>query len=273
MFVKSAENYIDVINAVKINLDVTLDCGQAFRWKKNEDSSWTGVVRGIETTIRETENGLRFYNITEKEFNDVFYSYFDFGRDYDHIIDMLHTDKYLAAAIDTYGTIRILNQEPWEALCSFIISACNNIPRIKGIVERLCEAFGEKTLTSYSFPGAQKIASLNPEDLDIIRAGYRVPYILDAARKITSGQINLDSLYNMSIEECEHELMKITGVGKKVADCTVLFGLGHIDAFPIDRHIKRISDKLYPDGLPECTKGIEGIAQQYMFHLQRMGRV
>ena len=271
MFVKSAENYIEVTDAGKINLDVTLDCGQAFRWKKNEDSSWTGVVRGIETTIKETPDGLRFYNINKKEFNDVFFSYFDFGRDYDKIIRSLYTDKHLAKAIDEYGTIRILNQEPWEALCSFIISACNNIPRIKGIIERMCEAFGEKTLTSYTFPSAKKIASLNPDELDIIRAGYRVPYILDAAEKVASGQINLDSLRNMSIEECEQELMKITGVGKKVADCTILFGLGHIDAFPIDRHIKRVTENLYPCGLPECTKGAEGIAQQYMFHLQRMG--
>lgn len=273
MFVKSAENYVEIINAGKINLGITLDCGQAFRWKKNEDSSWTGVVKGIETTIKEKENGLCFYNISEKEFNDVFFPYFDFGRDYDYIIDTLYTDKYLAEAIDSYGTIRILKQDPWEALCSFIISACNNIPRIKGIIERLCESFGEKTLTSYTFPSAEKIASLNPDDFDIIRAGYRVPYILDAARKITSGQINLGSLYNMSVEECERELMKITGVGKKVADCTILFGLGHLDAFPVDRHIKRISDNLYPDGLPECTKGFEGIAQQYMFHLQRIGQV
>lgn len=273
MFVKSAENYIEVINAGEINLGVTLDCGQAFRWKKNEDSSWTGIVKGTETTIKETEDGLRFYNITEKEFYDIFFEYFDFDKDYNKLINTLYTDKYLAEAIDKYGTIRILNQEPWEALCSFIISACNNIPRIKGIIERLCEAYGEKTLTSYTFPSAGKIASLNPEDLDVLRAGYRVPYIIDAARKIASGQINLDSLRNRSIEECEYELMQINGVGKKVADCTILFGLGHIDAFPVDRHIKRIREKLYPGGLPECTKNIEGLAQQYMFHLQRMGRV
>lgn len=273
MFVKSAENYIEITDAGKINLSVTLDCGQAFRWKQNEDLSWTGVVKNVETTIAETENGLRFYNITEKQFSDVFFSYFDFGRNYEQVIETLKTDKYLSEAIDKYGAIRILNQDPWETLCSFIISACNNIPRIKGIIERLCESFGEKTSSSYTFPSAEKIASLDINDLEILRAGYRAPYILDAARMVATRKIDLDALYKKSIEECEKELMKITGVGKKVADCTILFGLGHVDAFPIDRHIKRICDNLYPEGLPECTKGIEGIAQQYMFHLQRMGRV
>lgn len=273
MFVESAENYIKIKDAGKINLDVTLDCGQAFRWKQNEDLSWTGVVKGVETTVAETENGLIFHGINKKQFDNIFYDYFDFGRDYEQVIDTLKTDKHLSQAIDKYGTIRILKQDPWEALCSFIISACNNIPRIKGIIERLCESFGEKTATSYTFPSAEKIASLEVSDLDILRAGYRSPYILGAARMIADGEINLDSFYNKSVEDCEKELMKITGVGKKVADCTILFGLGHAEAFPVDRHIKRICDSLYPNGLPECTKGIEGIAQQYMFHLQRMGRI
>lgn len=273
MFVKSAENYIEIKDAGKINLGITLDCGQAFRWKQNEDLSWTGVVKGIETTIAETKDGLRFYKISEQQFSDIFYDYFDFGRDYESIVETLKADPDLSSAIDRYGTIRILRQDPWETLCSFIISACNNIPRIKGIIERLCEAFGEKTFSSYTFPSAEKIASLKIEDLDVLRAGYRSAYILNAAEMIANGEINLDTFFNKSVTECEKELMKITGVGKKVADCTILFGLGHVEAFPVDRHIKRICEDLYPDGLPECTKGIEGIAQQYMFHLQRMGRV
>lgn len=273
MFVKSAENYVEITNFEKFNLGVTLDCGQAFRWKQNDDFSWTGVVRGIETTIAETFDGLRFYGITAQQFTDIFFDYFDFGRDYEQVTNTLQTDKHLAEAIDKYGTIRILRQEPWEALCSFIISACNNIPRIKGIIERLCESFGEKTQTSYTFPSAEKIAALNIDDLDILRAGYRAPYILGAAKMIANGEIDLDSLFTKNVEYCEKELMKITGVGKKVADCTILFGLGHVEAFPVDRHIKRICDSLYPGGLPSCTQGIEGIAQQYMFHLQRMGRI
>ena len=273
MFVKNAENYVEITDCEKFNLDVTLDCGQAFRWKQNDDFSWTGVVKGIETTIKETPDGYRFYGITEQQFNDVFFDYFDFGRDYTQIVKTLHEDKHLAKAIDRYGIIRILNQDTWETLCSFIISACNNIPRIKGIIERLCENFGDKTASSYSFPSAEKIAHSSISDLEIIRAGYRVPYIMSAAKMVADGEIALGSLVSLSVEECENELMKVNGVGKKVADCTILFGTGHIEAFPVDRHIRRICDTLYPDGLPDCTKGFEGIAQQYMFHLQRLGDV
>ena len=270
MFVKSDENNIDISDIGQINLGITLDCGQAFRWKQNPDLSWTGVVKNLEVTVKQNNDTLRFYNITEEEFTDILFPYFDFGRDYSKITETLKADRYLDEAISKYGTIRILRQDPWETLCSFIISSCNNIPRIKGIIEQLCKSFGNKISdTAFSFPSAEKIASLTPDDLETIRAGYRVPYILNAARMISDGNINLESLYNMNIEECEKELMKITGVGKKVADCTILFGLGHMDAFPIDRHIKRICENLYPKGLPECTKGIEGIAQQYMFHYQR----
>lgn len=271
MFVKNAENHVEITGCEKFNLGVTLDCGQAFRWKQNDDFSWTGVVKGVETTVTETPDGYRFDGVTLQQFNDVFFDYFDFGRNYGQIIETLSEDRHLTKAIEKYGIIRILRQDPWETLCSFIISSCNNIPRIKGIIETLCSEYGEKTKSSYTFPSVQTIAALNIDDLDILRAGYRSPYILGAAKMIAENEIDLDSLFSKSIEECQKELTKIKGVGKKVADCTILFGLGHIDAFPIDRHIKRFCDNLYPDGLPECTKGIEGIAQQYMFHLQRMG--
>lgn len=271
MFVKSAENFVEVKDAGSINLDVTLDCGQAFRWSKNNDGSWQGVVRGVETKIVQHDNTLRFYNINEKQFFDVFYDYFDFSRDYDGILENLKKDPHLSRAIEMYGTIRILRQEPWEALCSFIFSACNNIPRIKGIIERFCMNFGERAGDSFSFPSAEKTASLSLEELDVLRCGYRAPYILSAARMVAGGEIDLEKLRDENIGECERQLVRINGVGKKVADCTILFGLGHVEAFPVDRHIRRICENLYPEGLPECTKNVEGIAQQYMFHLQRMG--
>ncbi|MBQ8209836.1 MAG: DNA glycosylase [Clostridia bacterium] len=273
MFVKNAENYIEVSDFGSINLDITLDCGQAFRWHKDRDNLWHGVVKGIETAVECVDDTLRFYYITEKQFYDVFFDYFDLGRDYTSILNSFKNDKYLAEAVEMYGTIRILNQEPWEALCSFIFSACNNIPRIKGIIERFCLSFGEPTASSYGFPSAQKTASLTLEDLDVLRCGYRAPYILSAAKMVAEGEIDLEKLKSVTIEECEKELTKIHGVGKKVADCTTLFGLGHIEAFPVDRHIRRICENLYPEGLPECTKGAEGIAQQYMFHLQRTGHI
>ena len=165
MFVEIAENYIDVHDAGDINLDITLDCGQAFRWKQNDDKSWTGIVRGVETRIVKTENALRFYGINAQQFTDIFYDYFDFGRNYGEILQLLSGDENLRKAIDAYGTIRILRQEPWETLCSFIISACNNSPRIKGIIERLCENFGEKTGSGYAFPSAAKIKNITQKDV------------------------------------------------------------------------------------------------------------
>lgn len=272
MFVKNAENYIEVSGFGSINLDITLDCGQAFRWHKDNDNRWHAVVRGVETAVEQIGDSLRFYDITQEQFYTVFYDYFDFGRDYESILSRFKCDVHLAEAVDMYGTIRILNQEPWESLCSFIFSACNNIPRIKGIIERFCLYFGEETKTSHSFPTPEKTASLTEEDLSVLRCGYRAPYILSAARVVTSGEINLEELKKVNLADCEKELMKIHGVGIKVADCTALFGLGHIEAFPVDRHIRRICENLYPEGLPECISGAQGIAQQYMFHLQRMER-
>ncbi|MCD7827460.1 MAG: DNA-3-methyladenine glycosylase 2 family protein [Clostridiales bacterium] len=270
MFVKSDENKVEIKNT-EINLDVTLDCGQAFRWRKNNDGSWTGVVRGKEATVAKTDTGLIFKGVSDEDFADIFYRYFDLDRDYDSVLKRISGDETLRLAAEKYGVIRILNQEPWETLCSFIISACNNIPRIKGIIERLCQSFGDKAGGSYSFPSAERLAELSPSELEVLRAGFRAPYICDGAKKVAQGEIDLDSLCGLPLEAAEKELMKIKGVGKKVADCTLLFGLGHTDAFPVDRHIKRFCDKLYPEGLPDCIRGIEGIAQQYMFCLQRWG--
>ncbi len=270
MFVQSDENYVEIHNAPGINLDITLDCGQAFRWSRNADGSWTGVVRGIQTTVTRRGSDLVFKGISDEEFSDVFYDYFDFGRDYDSVLNTLKQDEHLNEAIARYGVIRILNQEPWETLCSFIISACNNIPRIKEIVNRFCFEFGDTAGTSHAFPSAERTASLTIEALRNLKVGFRAPYMLDAAIKVASGETDFESLHHVTVADGEKELMQIRGVGKKVADCTLLFGLGHAEAFPVDRHIKRICDNLYPAGLPECFNGIEGIAQQYMFHFQRI---
>ncbi len=252
-----------------VNLDITLDCGQAFRWVKNENGAWRGAVRGIETEIEEIDGGLLFHSISEDDFYGVFYDYFDFGRDYTAILKSFKSDPLLKKTAEHYGVIRILNQEPWEALCSFIISSCNNIPRIKSIIEKLCVNFGEKINNMYSFPSAERIASLDISALDVLRAGYRNEFIMDASRAAAEGRIDFEKIKTLDMDSARNELMTIKGVGKKVADCAMLYGLGFIDSFPVDRHIKRIEDQFYPNGLPECVKGYSGIAQQYMFHFQR----
>ena len=226
-------------------------------------------MRGIETEIEEIDGGLLFHSITESEFYGVFYDYFDFGRDYTAILKSFKSDPLLKETAEHYGVIRILNQEPWEALCSFIISSCNNIPRIKSIIEKLCVNFGEKINNMYSFPSAERIASLDISALDVLRAGYRNEFIMDASRAAAEGRIDFEKIKTLDMDSARNELMTIKGVGKKVADCAMLYGLGFIDSFPVDRHIKRIEEQFYPNGLPECVKGYSGIAQQYMFHFQR----
>ena len=266
---KVLNNGVFVRSSDGINLGITLDCGQAFRWVKNENGNWRGAVRGIETEIEETDGGLIFHSINEDDFYGVFYDYFDFGRDYTAILNNFGSDLLLSETVSHYGVIRILNQEPWEALCSFIISSCNNIPRIKSIIEKLCVNFGEKINNMYSFPSAEKIASLDISALDVLHAGYRNEFIMDASRAVAQGRIDFEKIKTLDIDSARNELMTIKGVGKKVADCAMLYGLGFIDSFPVDRHIKRIEEQFYPDGLPECVNGYSGIAQQYMFHFQR----
>ena len=252
-----------------INLPLTLDCGQAFRWKAAGDGKFTGISRGHETVISSDGETIIFHNTPKEDVENIWADYFDTAADYPSILKKLSDDEKVCSAISNYGIIRILNQEPWETLCSFIISACNNIPRIKGIVERLCEAYGEKTGSSYSFPSAEVLAAKTAEDLVFLRAGYRAPYIIDAAQKVASGEIDLKAIKAMDEISAEKELMKISGVGKKVADCTMLFSLGFRDTYPVDRHIARANAELYPDGLPECFNGNKGLAQQYIFHYQR----
>lgn len=259
------KNGTHIVNFGEINLPLTLDCGQAFRWEETEKGIFRGVAYGKETLVSQTEDGLFFRNTSAEDAEKIWSDYFDLSTDHEKITERLCKDPYIKEAYGRYGTLRILRQEPWEALCSFIISSCNNIPRIKGIIKRLSEKYGEKTGECFSFPSAQTLAVKSEEDLSFLKAGYRVPYILDAARRVAEGETNLEEIRKMSENEARNELMKIRGVGKKVADCTMLFSLGFTDVYPVDRHIDRATKLYYPDGLPDCFKPHSGLAQQYIF--------
>ncbi len=263
-------NDIIVSDCKCLNVELCLFCGQAFRWKKNSDGSFHGVVDGKVTDIDERENSIIFKNTSKEDFEELWCDYFDLERDYVSVCEKLSSDENLKAATEEYYGIRILHQKPWEALCSFIISQNNNIPRIMGIVDRLCESFGEKIgENDYSFPTYESLKNVTAEDLAPLRAGFRNKYILDAVEKLASGEIDLDKIKEMPIEDARLELMKIKGVGAKVAECTLLYGFGRKEAFPVDVWVKKIMSEMYPKGLPECTKDIEGIAQQYLFHWRR----
>lgn len=263
------ENKI-ILNPDCFDLALTLDCGQAFRWVQTGDDEWHGVAFSRPLTLKKTEKGIEFIGTTKEDFESMWISYFDLERDYGTLCRRFTADRYLAEAVDTCYGIRLLRQEPWEVICSFIISQNNNIPRIKGIIDRLCRLLGEPLGNDdYSFPSAQKIAEAGIEALAPIRAGFRAKYIIDAAEKVANGEIDIEKIHAITIDEGRDELIKIKGVGEKVAQCSLLYGFGKVDAFPVDVWVKRIMSELYPDGLPECTNGVRGIAQQYLFHWRR----
>ncbi len=262
------KNNLVLEDAECFNVGLCLDCGQAFRWEKGADGIWQGVAMGKSLRLSQSDNRITFFDTTEEDFKNIWYRYFDLDRDYNEIIKS-YDDESLLVACNTYPGIRILKQDEWEALCSFIISANNNIPRIKGIISRLCEQFGEKTDGGYTFPDAQTLAKLTVEDLAPIRSGFRAKYIIDAAQKIASGEVDIEQVKTLPFDEAKAQLLKIKGVGEKVAQCTLLYGFGRVEAFPRDVWVNRIVAELYPDGLPECIRNTEGIAQQYLFHWRR----
>lgn len=256
------------------NLDLaqTLDCGQCFRWNENSDGSFTGVAYGKCVNVKKKDSTLYINNANVDDFNNIWKPYFDLELDYGKIkesISLIH--PVLKEAAEYASGIRILRQEPYEALCTFIISQNNNIKRIKGIVQRLCENFGEEIDDGvFSFPSAERLAVLAPDDLAVLRAGFRNRYIIDAAQKVSSGEVDLEACKKIDYEEAQRELMKITGVGKKVADCTLLFGMHRIEAFPVDVWMKRALDNLFKGMTAKDFGEYAGIAQQYIFHYSRM---
>lgn len=265
------ENGVRVEGVYDLDLAQTLDCGQSFRWTEREDGSFSGIAFGKYVKVRLENNTLYIENTTKADFEKIWYDYFDFSLDYGKIreeISRLH--PVLCEAAKYAPGIRILRQEPYEALCTFIISQNNNIKRIKGIVQRLCESFGEKIDGGYAFPTAEKMSFLSTDDLAPLRAGFRNRYLVDAAQKVASGEVDLEKCRTCDYDEARAELMKITGVGVKVADCTLLFGLHRIEAFPIDVWMKRAMEKLFPDMKPDDFGEYAGIAQQYIFHYSRM---
>lgn len=262
-------NDIILQNVKCLDLDLTLDCGQAFRWVKNEDNSWSGVVKGVYLNISKNGDTVLLKNTTKDDYENIWKDYFDFDKDYAEICDTLKQDRLIAPTVDEYYGIRILNQDSWEALCSFVISQQNNIKRIKGIIDRLCRTYGEEVYSGfYSFPSAERLSELNADDFEALGTGYRAKYLEKLSKSVASGEIDFEKIKALSLDEARKELLNIYGVGIKVANCALLFGFGFYDAFPVDVWMKRVME-YYPDGLPKCFEGIGGIAQQYLFHWAR----
>ena len=261
------------------SLPQILDCGQCFTFSPIPVSdaldglcqTWQGWTGEHLLTISQHQNGsLLFHGVDAEQFESFWRRYFDLDTDYSRIKSQLEQDPVLRQAIQYAPGIRILRQDGWEALCCFIISQNNNIPRIRGIVRRLCEAFGQPLGEGcFSFPSAQTLATATEADLVVLRCGFRARYLLDAARRVHSGQVDLSALHTLPLEQAREQLMTICGVGPKVADCTLLFGCYRLECCPMDVWMKRVFASLYPQGLPDCVQGCWGIAQQYLFHYVR----
>ncbi|MDO4419161.1 MAG: DNA glycosylase [Ruminococcus sp.] len=268
---KAFENKIEVYGITDFELRDTLMCGQCFRFKENTDGSFTGVAFGKEITLSKNHDTLTLYT-SEEDFLNIWRSYFDLDLDYSKIkSDLSKIHPTLKEAARFAPGIRILRQEPFEALISFIISQNNNIKRISGIVERLCTLCGKEISEGvFAFPTVDELAKLTAEDLAPIRAGFRARYIADAVQKVKSGEVNLNALKELSYDKAKAELMKITGVGSKVADCVLLYGFHKLEGFPVDVWMKRAMDRLFPNFTGADFGEYAGIAQQYIFHYARL---
>lgn len=265
------DNGIKILNINSLDLAQTLDCGQSFRWVQTE-KGFTGVAFNKVVTMRMVEDTLYIDNATEDDFEKIWKNYLDLQLDYEKIRnDISKIHPVLKEASQYAKGIRILQQDSWEALCTFIISQNNNIKRIKGIVEKLCVMFGKEIQQGYySFPTAWDLAQLTEEDLAPIKAGFRSKYIIDAAQKVANNQVDLKKCRNMDYQQAREYLQQIKGVGVKVADCTLLFGFHRVEAFPVDVWMKKAMEKLFPTMTAQDFGEYAGIAQQYIFHYSRM---
>ena len=258
------------------NFDLGQICrsGQCFRMEQTGENSYR-VIAGDKYLELTQEKGIVNFFCPEEDFIFFWIRYFDLDCDYQQYIEKINPrDKYLTEAVKLGNGIRILQQDLWEMIITFLISQQNNITRIKRCIENISREFGEKKISSngveyYAFPTPQALSQASEEQLKACNLGYRAKYVLDTARKTACGEISLDEIRNMKYKDARQELLKLYGVGEKVADCICLFGLHQLDAFPIDTHIRQALDAHYKRGFPNRRyKGCRGIIQQYIFYYE-----
>lgn len=273
-------------NIKDFNTDHIFDCGQCFRWEKDDDGSYTGTAKGKIARISLRDDLLTIDNCDENDFQEVWREYLDLDTDYSRIKEYLtQNDDDIKEAVSYGYGIRILKQDFWETVVSFIISQNNNIPRIKGCIEGICSRFGRyigeyRGKEYYDIPEAEKMAGLSAEDLAPVKLGYRAPYLIKTAQQmIDMGGPEEVRKMLLTAENPIEELQRFCGIGPKVASCISLFGLGRMDAFPIDVWMRRVMNRVY--GIEEKnikdmnTYAAEhfgeygGIAQQYLFYYIR----
>lgn len=265
----------------RLSLARAVTCGQSFRWQAH-GAGFCAPVCGRMVYAEQDGDALMLSPCTQED-APLWIRYFDLERDYAAIEDMLLPKLGLSACVGAAAGIRVFQQDPFETLITFILSANNNIRRITGIVERLCEHAGEKTVFDakeyHLFPTPQALAALSLEDLRALGAGYRAPYVCACAARVAAGY-DLEALRGMPLEQAREELLTFPGVGPKVADCVLLFSLGHANAFPVDVWMKRAMKELFFEGgsyrqqeLEQAIRALgneSGIVQQYLFYYARL---
>lgn len=267
-----------IIKSKNFNIKQIAESGQCFRMNELGQGSFSLVAYGRYLTLTQLDEYTVELDCTPDEFNSIWHRYFDLDYDYDSIIRRIlsGSDVFLKKAAEFGRGIRILRQEPFEALISFIISQNKNIPAIKSCIERLCEHYGEKKVhissgtVYYTFPQPDVLAQAGKEELGCLKLGYRDEYVIGAAKAVAGRELKLDELAGSSRQEAVSELKKLRGVGDKVANCVALYGLHLIGAFPVDVWINRVLDDVYHGSFnPSLYEGYAGIVQQYMFYYKR----
>lgn len=245
----------------QLSLKDTLQSGQCFRFSE-DNGVWT-VKSGVGSscrTLKVSQNDLS--PITE----DPYWShFFDLDTDYEALkTEFSKISPLMAKACEYAPGIRILNQDPWEALCSFVVSQNNNIKRIMGIIQRMSDFYGQG-----GFPSAESLANAKEDDLRSLGLGFRAPYIVNVSRAVLDGTVDVSELKTMDIDQARATLMKVKGIGPKVADCALLFGCHRLDCFPMDVWMKRVMAKCFPGQDKSIFGPCAGVAQQYLFHFAR----
>ncbi|MBE6765784.1 MAG: DNA-3-methyladenine glycosylase 2 [Ruminococcaceae bacterium] len=251
------------------SLAETLISGQCFRWTQREEYI-VGTAFSVTVKMRQDGGRLTIYGDESENAVERWRHYLDLDTDYASIREeVLALEPRLTQASKRTAGLHILNQEPWEALCSFIISQNNNIPRIRGIIERLCELCGcAAENDGYAFPPPETVSKLTLEQLASIGCGYRAPYIIAAAQAVCDKKISFDELREIPVEQAREKLLSLHGVGPKVADCMLLYGLHRLECFPKDVWIKRALEGEFKD-TPLVGSPYAGVAQQYIFEYIR----
>lgn len=276
-----SENFL---KAADYDLAATLDSGQVFRWRQ-ENGSWTGIVGKHHVRLTQEKDGILATTDAAVENWDWLCHFLRTDVDLENIVRTFPDDEPMNNAVTACRGLRVLRQEPWECLASFILSSTKQIVQIQQIVAQLCECFGEplangKDHSLYAFPTAEKIAGVAEPDLRNCKMGFRAPNLLATARRIAEGKLDLKALGKLSYQEAREELMTLRGVGGKIADCVLLFAYGFDSAFPVDVWVERALQTLYFPKRRASEKRLRrfaathfgphaGYAQQYLFHYIR----